>query len=362
MDYCEINLTKERRNTPMRGTVLVTGGAGFIGRSLVRQLAEDGYVVHVLDNFKFSNQSQLFNHPMVSWHEGSTLDQEIVDRLVGMTDHVIHLAAPSSFIMHEENDADACQFTLVGFKRVMEAMRKHGKRKIVWASTSAVYEEWGKPPRVPFHEGLPIFPPDSKAGCKWWCEQEAERYVNRFGFTSIAFRPFSVYGVGEHTKGGYANVTSLFVWAMMSGHDPVVWGDGSQTRDFIFVDDAARAFKIAMERDDLSGHVVLNLGFGEEHSFLDVLRIVGEELGVTPNPQFVDIPIQIYAHRLLSDNSRLKEILGFCPEVDLRSGIKKIIEATKNLSDEDRKELGLDLAQNYFRKLRPAEEGVVRGW
>lgn len=345
-----------------KGSVLVTGGAGFIGRSLVQQLADDGYGVMALDSFHFSNQSQLFDHPRVSWVEGDTRNYELVLGLVDAADHIIHLAAPSSFIMHEENDLQACTFTLIGFKTVMEAMRKSGKRKIVWASTSAVYETWKGDSRVPFHEDLPIDPPDSKAGCKWWCEQEAKRYATRFGFTSIAFRPFSVYGKGEHTKGGYANVTSLFVWAMMAGYDPIVWEDGSQTRDFIYVDDAARAFKMAMEDDKLSGHVSLNLGFGVDYSFLDVVRIIGEELGVEPKPQFVPIPIQIYAHLLLSDNSKLERELGFKPEIDLRSGIRRIIEATNALPDQVKEELNLKVQQHYFESLRPAVEGAVRDW
>lgn len=345
-----------------KGRVLVTGGAGFIGRSLVEQLANDGYLVTALDSYHFSNQSQLFNHPAVDWLEGDTRDKELVLGLVDAADHIIHLAAPSSFIMHEEDDLQACTFTLIGFKTIMEAMRRCGKRKIVWASTSAVYELWNQPPRVPFHEGLSIDPPDSKAGCKSWCEQEAKRYATRFGFTSIAFRPFSVYGKGEHTKGGYANVTSLFVWAMMAGYDPIIWGDGSQTRDFIYVDDAARAFKMAMENDTLTGHIPLNLGFGVDHSFLDVVRMIGEELGVEPVPQFVEIPIQIYAHLLLSDNTKLERTLGFKPEIDLRSGIRRIIEATRALPSETKSQLKLDLQQCYFKKLRPAVEGAVRDW
>jgi len=345
-----------------KGKVLVTGGAGFIGRSLVQQLADDGYEVMALDSFHFSNQSQLFQHDLVEWIRGDTRNVDLVEYLMKSADRVIHLAAPSSFIMHEENDLQACEFTLIGFKTIVDAMRHHGKKKLVWASTSAVYEIWKGDPRVPFHEGLDIDPPDSKAGCKWWCEQEAKRCVDRFGFTSTAFRPFSVYGKGEHTKGGYANVTSLFVWAMMAGYDPIIWGDGSQTRDFIYVDDAARAFKLAMEDENLSGHTTLNLGFGKEHSFLDVARIVGEELGVEPNPQFVDIPIQIYAHRLLSDNTKLERELGFKPEVDLRSGIKRIIEATNALSPETRKQLDLDMQQHYFERLRPTVEGEVRNW
>lgn len=333
----------------MRSKVLVTGGAGFIGRSLVQLLVDDGYQVTVLDNYRFSNQGQLLNHPLLKWVDGDTRNWPLVSELVASVDKVIHLAAPSSFLMHEENDIEACSFTMMGFKSVMEAVRRHKKSKLVWASTSAVYEEWEKLPRVPFHEDLELNPPDSKAGCKHWCELEAQRYSNRYGITSIAFRPFSVYGVGEHTKLGYANVTSLFAWAMMAGHQPVVWGDGQQTRDFIFVEDAARAFKLAME-SDLST-TELNLGFGVEHSFLDVIEIIGQQLDFIPCPIFVDVPIQIYAHRLWADTRKIERDLGFKPAVDLSEGIRRIICATNDLPQSVREELDLGIQQMYYERL-----------
>lgn len=318
-------------------TVLVTGAAGFIGRSVVHMLVEKGYHVLALDNFRFSNEDQVPVGPEIEWVNGDTRDWELVSSLVARSQHIIHLAAPSSFLMHEENDLEACSFTMMGFKTIMEAARKHGKRKVVWASTSAVYEEWDRPPRVPFHEGLELNPPDSKAGCKHWCELEARRYSNRYGITCIGFRPFSVYGVGEHTKLGYANVTSLFTWAMMDGRHPVVWGNGDQTRDFIFVEDVARAFIMAMEKDLPTCE--LNLGFGLEHTFNEVIEISGRQLGFIPEPRYIDVPIQIYAHRLWADTKLVRDVLGFTPRVTLKEGISRIIEATKALPPEVRKEL-----------------------
>jgi UDP-glucose 4-epimerase len=252
--------------------------------------------------------------------------------------------------MHEENDLQACNFTMIGFKTIMEAMRKFNKRKIVWASTSAVYEEWNKEPRVPFREDMEISPPDSKAGCKHWCELEAERYSRRYGITSIAFRPYSVYGEGEHTKKGYANVTSLFTWALMGGNRPVVWGDGMQTRDFIYVTDVARAFVMAMESNLPTN--IFNLGYGVEHTFNDVISIASKLLGVESTPIFVDVPIQIYAHRLWSDTTKIENELKFKPEVTLEIGISKIIKSTNKLSQSLISDLKLFDQQLYFEGLK----------
>lgn len=334
----------------MTETVLVTGAAGFIGRSVVKILLERGYRVLGLDNFSFSNEDQVLRDPRITWYTGDTRDFGLMRGLVNRADHVIHLAAPSSFIMHEEDDLSACNFTMMGFKTLMEAVRAEKKKKVVWASTSAVYEEWGKAPRVPFHEDLPLDPPDSKAGCKHWCEQEAWRYHNRYGINFVAFRPFSVYGVGEHTKLGYANVTSLFTWAMMGGNHPVVWGDGMQTRDFIFVEDVARAFVDAMEKDVPS--VALNLGFGKEHTFNDVIDIASKQLGFDAKPTYVDVPIQIYAQRLWADTTLTEKVLGFKPHVTLEEGIERIIRATNELPQRVREKLNLDIQQMYFEKLK----------
>jgi len=333
----------------MSGNVLVTGAAGFIGRSVVQMLVKKGYRVIALDNFRFSNENQVPRDPAIQWVEGDTRDFQLVSELVEQADHIIHLAAPSSFLMHEENDLEACSFTMMGFKTLMEAAKKHGHRKVVWASTSAVYEEWQKEPRVPFHEGLVINPPDSKAGCKHWCELEAERYRTRYGIEYVAFRPFSVYGVGEHTKLGYANVTSLFTWAMMAGHQPVVWGDGTQTRDFIFVEDVACAFVMAMEQDVESG--VYNLGFGVEHTFNDVIHIAANQLGFDVRPRYVDFELQIYALRLWADTSIVEKKLGFVPFVSLEEGVARIIAATNALPSSVREELNLGIQQMYFESL-----------
>jgi nucleoside-diphosphate-sugar epimerase len=328
-------------------TVLVTGAAGFIGRSVVKMLVERGYHVIGLDNFRFSNWEQIYRHQGVEWIEGDTRDQILVAGVMKKVDHVIHLAAPSSFIMHEEDDVEASSFTLVGYKTVMECLRKRGLKKIVWASTSAVYE--GN--EVPYHESMTLNPPDSKAGCKHFCEMEAQRYQDRYGITSVALRPFSVYGVGEHTKLGYANVTSLFTWALMGGQKLVVWGDGKQTRDFIYVEDVARAFIDAMEKDDLPT-CALNVGFGIEHTFNEVIQIAGEHLGVSPNVIYTPTPIQIYAHRLWADMTLAKRMLGFQPRITLEQGIERIIEATKALPAEVRKKLDLGMQQLYFKKLQ----------
>lgn len=323
--------------------LLVTGAAGFIGRALVKQLAESGYVIDALDSFRFSNRSQICKHKNIHWIEGDTRDWNLISKLTQGKQAIIHLAAPSSFLMHEENDLEACEFTLMGFKTVMEAAKKHGIKKVIWASTSAVYER--NP--VPYHEEMLLNPPDSKAGCKLFCEQEARRYSERYGITCIGLRPFSVYGIGEHTKGGYANIVSLFTWAIMHGEEPVIWGDGSQTRDFIFVEDAATFFKKALESNISTQE--LNVGSGREHSFNEVIQTIAKLLNKEVNPYYVPIPIKIYAHRLWADMRKTETLLNFKANISLVQGIERIIVATKELNNSRLRD-----QQHYYLSLNAA--------
>jgi UDP-glucose 4-epimerase len=136
----------------------------------------------------------------------------------------------------------------------------------------------------------------------------------------------------------------------MGGNNPVVWGDGKQTRDFIYVTDVARAFVLAMESDIKTD--VFNLGFGIEHTFNDVINIASRQLNKVASPLFVDVPIQIYAHRLWADTNKIESILKFKPEINLESGIQKIIQATNNLPKNLINDLKLFDQQMYFEGLK----------
>lgn len=306
--------------------VLVTGGAGLIGRAVVEQLATGrDWDVTVLDDFRVGGQTFAPpSGPRIHFQRGDGCDAVTVDAVVQGQDAVIHLAAPSSFLMYEEDATGSTVGTVHTFLNILEAMRRHRVRKLVYASTSAVYE--GN--QVPWDEAMPIRPPDLKALSKKFCEEMAMQYSDRYGMTCIGFRPLSVYGAREAAKGGYANVISLFTWAMAAGHAPVVWGDGSQTRDFIYVDDAARAFCAALNADIPTD--ILNLGTGVETSFLEVIEHIAQALGRAPlAPQFVPVPIAIYAQRILGDPRKCQSVLGFTPTISVAEGVRRILQAEK---------------------------------
>ncbi|MET7640014.1 NAD-dependent epimerase/dehydratase family protein [Streptomyces sp. NPDC005438] len=330
----------------MSKNVLVTGGAGFIGRNMIRGMLGDGYNLTSLDNFKIGGwqhvPEDIRDH--VEWVQGDTRNLDLLMQVMRGKDAVIHLAAPSSFLMYEEDPVGGASVTTHGFINLLEAMRRQDIRKLVYASTSAVYE--GNP--VPYVESMELNPPDLKALSKKWNEEVARQYSERYGITAIGMRPFSVYGHDEFSKGGYANVISLFVWALLNDATPIVWGDGSQTRDFIYVEDAGRAFQAALERDLKTQE--FNLGTGVETSFNEVLDLAGQELGKRIEPKFVEVPIAIYAERLLANIDQTVDVLGFRHEVDVREGIRRVVKAARE-AQATRKWTGMSSAQMYFETL-----------
>ncbi|WP_405438201.1 NAD-dependent epimerase/dehydratase family protein [Streptomyces anulatus] len=327
--------------------VLVTGGAGFIGRNMVQGLLDDGYGVTSIDNFKIGGREHIpagiKDH--VEWVEGDTRDLDLLTATAKGQDAVLHLAAPSSFLMYEEDPVDGASVTTHGFLNVLEAMRRSDIGKLVYASTSAVYE--GNP--VPYTEDMVLAPPDLKALSKKWNEEVARQYSERYGITAIGMRPFSVYGHDEFSKGGYANVISLFTWALLHGVTPVVWGDGNQTRDFIYVEDAGRAFRTALAADLPTQE--FNVGAGIETTFNEVLEMIGAELGVEVRPDYLEVPISIYAERLWADTTRAVEVLGFRHEIDVREGVRRVVAAARAVSDTTQQSR-LSSAQMYFETLK----------
>ncbi|NMO55220.1 NAD-dependent epimerase/dehydratase family protein [Actinoplanes sp. TBRC 11911] len=322
--------------------VLVSGGAGLIGRHTVRLLLAHGQSVVVLDDLRLGKYDELPAGDGLEFRQGSVTDRATVSAALRDVDAVIHLAAPSSFLMYEQDVVGATIGTTASFVILLEEMRRAGIGKLVYASTSAVYES--NP--VPYREGMPLSPLDMKALSKKWGEEAAQYYSDRYGIRAVGLRPFSVYGVGESAKAGYANIVTLFVWAMTNGYRPVVWGDGLQTRDYLYAADMAEALWLALCSDLPSQ--CFNAGTGIETSFIEVIATINEELGSSLEPLHVEVPSGIYARRLVADTTRQRDVLGFTPRISLREGIRRLIAEARSFADR-----GTDLGvhQHFFERL-----------
>ncbi len=297
---------------------VVTGGAGFIGSNLTAKLLKDGAEVVVIDNFMTGSRevASLLKERGATLLEGASFSI----RELTPVDVVFHLGIPSSSPMYRENP-DLLSFAVRDAIAIFEYAKESGA-KVVYASTSSLYN--GNDP--PFTEDMPVFPTDFYTEGRYWIERLAKVYHELHGVESVGLRLFSVYGPNERPKGSFANVASQMVWAALEGRPFVIYGDGKQTRDFIYVTDVVRAFLLAWERGE--GCEVYNVGTGKETSFNELAEFI-RKLGLDLKLEYRENPIKNYVYRTLADIRKAERDLGFRYEVELGEGLGEIIEAYK---------------------------------
>ena len=298
--------------------VLVTGGGGFIGSNLANSLASDNVVIALGDGY-------------LGTPENVTDDVEYVDRSVVAddlptdVDVVFHLAALSSYAMHEENPTKGARVNVEGFVNVVEQARDDGCETVVYASTSSIYGDRTEPSP----EAMDVTVQTGYEASKLARERYAEYFHNHYDISMAGMRFFSVYqgmedGAEEH-KGEYANLIAQFADDIANGRNPVIWGDGTQTRDFTHVDDIVGGLELAAEQE-LTG--IYNLGTGEQYSFNHLVEVLNEELGTDVDPVYEDNPIpeDVYVHDTLADASKMRAATGWEPDISFEEGVRMVCE------------------------------------
>ncbi|MHC1686752.1 MAG: NAD-dependent epimerase/dehydratase family protein [Methanothrix sp.] len=299
-------------------STLVTGGAGFIGSNLVEELLAAGEDVVVLDNMHTGSPGNL---------DGLKGSLKVIrascNDLPGMDlcpERIYHLGIPSSSPMYKKNPYLVGE-ALNGFTAVFELARKSGAR-VVYASSSSLYN--GLQP--PHREDMTIQVADYYTEARLAMERMAELYRILFDVNSAGMRFFSVYGPKEEAKKQYANMVSQFLWEMREGKTPLIFGDGSQTRDFTYVKDVVRALRLAMKSDY---HGILNVGTGKAYSFNDVIEILNKDMGLAVRPKHIENPIKNYVPHTLSDTAKAENVLGFKARYSLVDGVKELLRIYK---------------------------------
>jgi UDP-glucose 4-epimerase len=229
---------------------------------------------------------------------------------------IYHLGIPSSSPMYKKNPYLVGE-ALNGFTAVFELARRSGSR-VVYASSSSLYNELLPPHR----EDMTIRVTDYYTEARLAMERMAELYKRLFDVNSAGMRLFSVYGPKEKSKEQYANMVTQFLWQMRDGKTPLIFGDGSQTRDFTYVKDVVLALQQAMESDY---HGIINVGTGKAYSFNQVIEILNKNLGLAVKPQHVDNPIKNYVQHTLSDTDKAEMLLGFRARYSLEDGVKELL-------------------------------------
>jgi UDP-glucose 4-epimerase len=299
--------------------VLVTGGAGFIGSNLANALAADNDVI-VVDDLFLGSEANLID--AVDFRKRSVLE----DDLPTDVDVLFHLAALSSMQMHEDDPQRGARVNVEGFVNAVEQFVADGGDTIVYATTSSIYGDRTEPSP----ESMSVEARTGYEASKLARERYAEYYDNYYDGLSVAgLRYFSVYqgmeGGAEGHKGEYANIIAQFADDVAAGESPVIYGDGTQTRDFTHVEDVVEA-TIAAAEHDLSG--IYNVGTGEQYSFETVVEMLNDELDTDVDPEYVENPIpeDVYVHDTMADASRIREATGWEPEVSFEDGVRRVCE------------------------------------
>ena len=299
-------------------TILVTGGAGFIGSNLANALAEDNEVIALDDEYLGTPENL---DSAVEFVGKSVLDDDLPTEGV---DVVFHLAALSSYAMHEENPQKGARVNIEGFVNTVVQARDDGCDTVVYASTSSIYGDRTEPSP----EDMDVEVRTGYEASKLGRERYAEYFSHHYDMTMAGMRFFSVYqgyGGNEEHKGEYANILAQFADDIAKGRSPELYGDGTQTRDFTHVDDIVSGLVAAAEHE-LDG--VYNLGTGESYDFNTVVELLNEELGTDVEPTYVENPIPdyVYVHDTMADISKMKAETGWEPEVSFREGVKLICQ------------------------------------
>ena len=296
---------------------VVTGGCGFIGSHIVDALVRDGCEVAVLDDLSTGNLEYL--NPAAELMEGSVADAEAVLAAVEGATWVFHLAALPRVQQSVDDPIGTHAVNVNGTLNVLQAAREHGVERVVVSSSSSVY---GDQETHLMTEDLAPNPLSPYGLHKLIGEQYADLFAALFGMQIVSLRYFNVYGPRQSAEGAYALVIPHFLRLRDEGKPLTVYGDGCQTRDYVHVEDVARANINAANSELPQGRAVaLNVGSGEETSVNDIAAMVGGEVEhIIPNPRgaFEEL-------RKCADTSRAKSVISWEPGILLAEGIKSVL-------------------------------------
>lgn len=310
---------------PGNSLFLVTGGAGFIGSNLCEAILNMGYRVRCLDDLSTGLQKNvdIFKDKLqYEFIKGDIKDFDICMKACKDVDYVLHQAAWGSVPRSIEMPLFYCANNIQGTLNMLEAARKNGVKKFVYASSSSVY---GDEPNLPKREGREGNLLSPYALTKRCDEEWAKQYTMHYGLDTYGMRYFNVFGRRQNPDGVYAAVIPKFIRQLMNGEVPIINGDGRQSRDFTYIENVIEAnLKACFASHEAAGEVY-NIAYGGREYLIDVYHTLTEVLGINIEPKFtVDRKGDIKHSN--ADISRAKKFLGYSPDYDFKSGLKEAID------------------------------------
>jgi len=303
--------------------VLVTGGAGFIGSHLVEALVKAKHDVTVIDNLfsgKQSNLSAVLDK--ITFVKGNITDESVLKKVMHGMEYVFHLAAIASVPYSVQHPLETNEVNATGTLKVLLAARDAKVKRVIYSSSAAVY---GDEPSLPKTENSPLKPQTPYALTKLAGEQYAVIFNKIYGIETVSLRYFNVYGPRQDPTSPYTGVITKFVTALKNKQQPTIFGDGMQTRDFVFVTDVVQANLKAMTASHAAGRV-FNIATGVQVSIKEMLAHLNEVLSTKIAPKFAPKQPGDIIHSV-ADISEAKKGLHFHPEVPFHEGIDQTVKA-----------------------------------
>jgi nucleoside-diphosphate-sugar epimerase len=301
---------------------LVTGGAGFIGSNTADELVRRGHDVVVLDNLSTGKASNLAAvRSQINLIEESVTTLDAARRACAKVDCVIHLAAQTSVPRSVKDPLETNLINVDGTLNVLVAAREAGVRRVVFASSCAVY---GSSPALPIRESAPAAPISPYGASKQVGEIYGRLFQEMHGFEFVALRYFNVFGPRQDPSSPYSGVLSVFNAALLDGAQPTVYGDGEQSRDFVYVGDVVEANLLAAESKRAPGHV-FNVGTGNSYTLNHTLAILEKITGRSASAKYGPAREGDIRHSQ-ADISLAREVLAYRPRIGFEEGLKNTWE------------------------------------
>ncbi len=296
--------------------VIVTGGAGFIGSHVVEKLIDSGYKVAIVDHLCSTKNHYI--HPEASFYQVDIGSDDLYDVFAAeRPDYVIHLAAQVDVGQSLVNPVQDANVNISGTIHVMQCLRRFPVRKIVLASSAAVY---GEPIQLPIEETHPVTPNSFYGLSKYVAEIYVRLFSSTFGIDYAILRYANVYGPRQDPV-GEAGVVSIFANQLLSGGNLVIFGDGRQTRDFVYVEDVAIASVMALVRGKMD---VFNISCNHRTSLLELVDVMSNTVDRKITPIFKNARPGDIIHSSLA-NQKAQRILGWSPRINLHTGLERTI-------------------------------------
>ncbi|AQW70120.1 NAD-dependent epimerase/dehydratase family protein [Pseudomonas fulva] len=302
--------------------ILITGGAGFIGSHLSDALLARGYAVRIVDDLSTGKRDNLqLGHPLLELVEGDVADAELVQRAAAGCQAVVHLAAVASVQASVDDPVRTHQSNFIGTLNVCEAMRVHGVRRVLFASSAAVYGNNGEGQSIA--EDTPKAPLTPYAVDKLASEQYLDFYRRQHGLEPVIFRFFNIFGPRQDPSSPYSGVISIFSERALQGQPITVFGDGEQTRDFLYVGDLVQVMVQALEQAQVEEGAV-NIGLNQATSLNQMLAALQQVVGSLPAVSYTT-PRSGDIRHSRADNRRLLARFDFKRATSMVEGLSRLL-------------------------------------